>query len=972
MTLREILTSFAIVAGVSIAQATDYYWIGGAAGDWADGQNWSLTEGGAAAGAYPNTSSGGDDHVFFGDDAAITLKSSSYCRKMTVNAQVMLKNGKVQTASSNNTAPLTIDGTGKLILSNAELVAPYATSASAGASTITCALEIADGTTNTLSVATGNTRYSSWTVSGKLTGSGALIARGGNNTENYIVYMSCDASEFAGSFVDIREGDTYHARVRFTMVESLSPLASYHLVGWGKEDGKNYPLRAGGAGVTYQMGALNGTVYFDGNNNTKNGQYFGYALEIGGKNEDCAFDGTLARGGYASYTKKVGTADMTFSGSQIPNLDIADGTYIIGAASALPTTMKFTGGAFSIAEGVSVDPVAGFSSDSTAAVKFDDRGINATWTGVLNDARLPHGFVKRGAGTLALASVPVHTTVTTIEEGRLLFPVGSEIACLDVKEGASVGLYTTQAYTDPTEVLTIRSVTEGTNLATAFPNTPAMAYEFVTDEVTGVITVKATRAAAVFTWTGATSEAWENAANWTVGGEVPATAPTPVDSVVFPVTETQWTVEMNAEHVVAGVAFNGTTKLIGASLRPGSITGEGRIVLGDAARIATYQGPLAISNDVEIVASAEAPAELRWSASSQSIELAGAITGSGVFKGLNTGNANYAGIKISGDMTGFTGTFMAPKNAADRNMSEVRSVASVSSNAIYDVEIGNGVFMNVPNSSKLSFGMLTGSISQQEQTNVKNLEVEIDCLGLDGSLGGSAFSVNYPDLVATRGHVFKKVGAGTVALSLRLAKEIELNAGVLEIVSDQVLETMYKPKGGAYEITTNPEEATGTHNTDLVFGGGMLKLGAGLTIDPSAHFVVSESADIRLEMADDRTFATALPETTGGLVKKGAGTLTLAASPAYTGMTRIEDGSLVVNGAITLAEGSTIVVENPAAACAAGTVFLQANAITGHAAMETSAADASKYKLSKFSVMADGRRVAQLKVNKVSFSITIR
>ena len=33
--------------------AATYYWIGGASGDWSDGSNWSLTDGGGAAGAYP-------------------------------------------------------------------------------------------------------------------------------------------------------------------------------------------------------------------------------------------------------------------------------------------------------------------------------------------------------------------------------------------------------------------------------------------------------------------------------------------------------------------------------------------------------------------------------------------------------------------------------------------------------------------------------------------------------------------------------------------------------------------------------------------------------------------------------------------------------------------------------------------------------------------------------------------------------
>lgn len=53
-----------IAAGASSALATDYYWIGGASSEWANGANWSETAGGAAANAYPN--SGEDTAVFPG------------------------------------------------------------------------------------------------------------------------------------------------------------------------------------------------------------------------------------------------------------------------------------------------------------------------------------------------------------------------------------------------------------------------------------------------------------------------------------------------------------------------------------------------------------------------------------------------------------------------------------------------------------------------------------------------------------------------------------------------------------------------------------------------------------------------------------------------------------------------------------------------------------------------------------------
>ena len=243
--------------------------------------------------------------------------------------------------------------------------------------------------------------------------------------------------------------------------DSLSASATYNLTATNAVGGQNYVLRAGGMGTTYRMGALNGEVHFDGNNNTKTTQYYGYTLEIGGKNEDCSFGGTLARNNYASYTKKVGTADMTFTGSQIPNIAIENGTYIIGSATALPNTMIFTGGAFSVAEGVSVDPVSKFAADSTAAVVFDDRGLDNTWAGALTDACVPLGFTKKGAGTLTLTAAPTHTTRTTVAEGVLVVPQGTTVAELSCTGGKlTVPLADTE---DETTVLNITALAEGTD-----------------------------------------------------------------------------------------------------------------------------------------------------------------------------------------------------------------------------------------------------------------------------------------------------------------------------------------------------------------------------------------------------------------------------------------------------------------------------------------------------------------------------
>ena len=67
-----LVAAFALCA--CSAHATDYYWIGGASGNWNDGANWSLTDGGAAAGVYPVND--GDKARFSATDGTVTLKTT--------------------------------------------------------------------------------------------------------------------------------------------------------------------------------------------------------------------------------------------------------------------------------------------------------------------------------------------------------------------------------------------------------------------------------------------------------------------------------------------------------------------------------------------------------------------------------------------------------------------------------------------------------------------------------------------------------------------------------------------------------------------------------------------------------------------------------------------------------------------------------------------------------------------------------
>ena len=80
------------------------------------------------------------------------------------------------------------------------------------------------------------------------------------------------------------------------------------------------------------------------------------------------------------------------------------------------------------------------------------------------------------------------------------------------------------------------------------------------------------------------------------------------------------------------------------------------------------------------------------------------------------------------------------------------------------------------------------------------------------------------------------------------------------------------------------------------FTGGTVAFDSSYIVDISALVKNSTSA-ISVDVADGQSieWATAIvASNTGGLTKKGAGTLTLGATPAYTGTTTIEAGKLIV------------------------------------------------------------------------------
>jgi autotransporter-associated beta strand protein len=108
-------------------------------------------------------------------------------------------------------------------------------------------------------------------------------------------------------------------------------------------------------------------------------------------------------------------------------------------------------------------------------------------------------------------------------------------------------------------------------------------------------------------------------------------------------------------------------------------------------------------------------------------------------------------------------------------------------------------------------------------------------------------------------------------------------------------------------------------------GGGTLRAGAAITIPSGLPFNLSGvNGDFTLDTQSFAVTAANAISGSGGMIKTGAGTLTLSAANAYSGATTVTAGTLLVNGslantsAVTVAAGGVLGGSGSLAATLAG------------------------------------------------------
>ena len=292
------------------------------------------------------------------------------------------------------------------------------------------------------------------------------------------------------------------------------------------------------------------------------------------------------------------------------------------------------------------------------------------------------------------------------------------------------------------------------------------------------------------------------------------------------------------------------------------------------------------------------------------IVLDGDLSGSGNLCLDRTGaksSGTYAGrggVSLNGNNELFAGVCVIRSGSQTRGPSTFMSGTSGSALArwIYPDNIDNDVDARsgtaAMTSSVLKFGTYEGKSYIMGCASHKDNTIEIGGLGEDFTCSLSARSSTAER--ANNNATLKKVGGGTMTFGEEAGNPCfntyEMNGGVLKFAN------MY--------ITRSATGQSSYTNPTFTFTGGTLALDDCATntvgeslLDLSPYIKNSTAAiSVFVDEAQTMTWGTALArqtadETTGvdaGLVKKGAGTLTLTAVPKYTGLTTVEAGTLVV------------------------------------------------------------------------------
>ena len=495
-----------------------------------------------------------------------------------------------------------------------------------------------------------------------------------------------------------------------------------------------------------------------------------------------------------------------------------------------------------------------------------------------------------------LTSSSAITTPVTVSAGTLTVSTGMTFASLTVAEGAKIA-FSNASIAAVGDTLALITVNGGT--FTADDCTIPSNYTYTLTD--GVLV--ATRAQSTYTWAPQGEDTgWATSGNWTVEGSAVAEVPALEDYVVFPASteEEAWTVTLPWDVYATTMTLNTNVTVSGGySLRCPAIGGEGQLRLAGA-HLNAYEGAITVSCPLHIV---ENTSNTIW-LSGNNVYITGALTGSGTLIS-NAGGKQYTGVKFSGDVSGFAGTFEAT-NYSQRDATDMTDPAIGSENAVWKTNPHPGTgtaqqatqFIVHSNETVYKFGAYVGGFWVGE-IDTPHLEI--------GNRSDVASSFGLSSYGSRGRYVITKVGSGEMTITNEKG--------------DPQIGTLY-PNGGTTIIKTTPGAITFN-------GDGKIKTPA---YDVTENEVTSSYyPDVSSKITgstgpiaftndegEEHTWA-ALDSTsnTGGLSKYGSGKLTITTKMGYEGITSVfDDGVLEIDTALN----KTFDADYPVNALSTGTI----------------------------------------------------
>lgn len=366
----------------------------------------------------------------------------------------------------------------------------------------------------------------------------------------------------------------------------------------------------------------------------------------------------------------------------------------------------------------------------------------------------------------------------------------------------------------------------------------------------------------VLYWTGASgTNEWRRAENWSTATGVATEAPGPSDDVVF--TEEASVVITKDAYAHSITNYAKLTLQGQATLSVKEVSGGGSSaarIVADGPTFCSVSGyPLDFYEHVHFPAGASAT--FLTVSDYCGVEFRGGVSGAGTI----VSDQRYAKYRshcaFYGDCSGFAGEYSEINVNGDiRDFTTFWSASSASPNAVYSV-IGNGGKANtlLEGGATYRFGAYRGRIYRCNN-DIRDVVIEIGARDdeeswIDGNVWGGNFSI-------------EKVGTNV----------LQVFGGYFESVKIKEGKVRLRENGIPYS---------------LVFAGGSLACEDGL--DPSS---VITNSTFPIIFDDEGLYARwsspLASSNTGGLVKRGAGTLVLEKMPLIQGEIVVEEGTLVL------------------------------------------------------------------------------